>query len=125
MRVSPWRTLQAASPLVFWRDLQRLDCHGYDLVVSDFEPLTAHAARRYGKPGFPLSAQHVPTPVFPRGHPPAAIAKCSDAGARCASPLGAVGHSAGRTWFVADLPTADLGRGMTLGVGLRATAEQP
>ena len=56
-RVSPWRTLQAASPLTFWRDLRALDCSEYDLVVSDFEPLTAHAARRYGKPSLTISHQ--------------------------------------------------------------------
>ncbi|HHQ4778399.1 TPA: MJ1255/VC2487 family glycosyltransferase [Aeromonas veronii] len=56
-RVSPWRTLQAASPLTFWRDLRSLDCSEYDLVVSDFEPLTAHAARRYGKPSLTVSHQ--------------------------------------------------------------------
>lgn len=56
-RVSPWRTLQAASPLTFWRDLRALDCSEYDLVVSDFEPLTAHAARRYGKPSLTVSHQ--------------------------------------------------------------------
>lgn len=64
-QVSPWRTLQAASPLAFWQDLRGLDCSGYDLVVSDFEPLTAYAARRYGKPSLTISHQasfHWPIP---------------------------------------------------------------
>lgn len=56
-KVSPWRTLLAASPLTFRRDLHSLDCHEYDLVVSDFEPLTAHAARRYHKPSLTISHQ--------------------------------------------------------------------
>ncbi|PJG58601.1 MJ1255/VC2487 family glycosyltransferase [Aeromonas cavernicola] len=56
-KVSPWRTLQAASPLRFWRDLRALDCREYDLIVSDFEPLTAHAARRLGKPSLTISHQ--------------------------------------------------------------------
>ena len=48
-RISGWRTLKGLSPLRFWQDLRALDCREYDLVISDFEPLSAHAARRWGR----------------------------------------------------------------------------
>ncbi len=56
-RISGWRTLKGLSPLRFWQDLRALDCREYDLVISDFEPLSAHAARRWGKPSLTISHQ--------------------------------------------------------------------
>lgn len=56
-RISPWRTLQASHPLSFWRELMALDCRPYDLVVSDFEPLTAYAAKRCGSTTLGISHQ--------------------------------------------------------------------
>ena len=48
---------QGLSPLRFWRDMRALDCRDYDLVISDFEPISAHAARRWGKPSLTISHQ--------------------------------------------------------------------
>ena len=56
-RISPWRTLRDSHPVSFWRDLHALDCSQYDLVISDFEPLTAHAARRIGMRSLGISHQ--------------------------------------------------------------------
>lgn len=56
-RISPWRTLTASHPMRFWNDLSTIDCRGYDLVISDFEPLTAYAARRAGCPTLGISHQ--------------------------------------------------------------------
>lgn len=55
--VSTLRTLAASHPVAFWRDLSAIDCRGYDLVVSDFEPLTAYAAKRAGCPSLGISHQ--------------------------------------------------------------------
>lgn len=43
-----WQTLKQNQPRRFWQDLSSLDLDGYDRVVSDFEPITAWAARRKG-----------------------------------------------------------------------------
>lgn len=56
-RISGWRTLKGLAPIRFWQDLRALDCRDYDLVISDFEPLSAHAARRWGKPSLTISHQ--------------------------------------------------------------------
>lgn len=48
-RLSPWKTLRGNRFKQFWRDLQALDLSGYDLVLTDFEPISAWAARRQGK----------------------------------------------------------------------------
>lgn len=42
-------TLTQARPLQFIRDVRELDVHSYDLVISDFEPVTAWAARLANK----------------------------------------------------------------------------
>lgn len=56
-RISGWRTLKGLAPIRFWRDMRALDCRDYDLVISDFEPLSAHAARRWQKPSLTISHQ--------------------------------------------------------------------
>ncbi|MFZ5841538.1 MAG: MJ1255/VC2487 family glycosyltransferase [Pseudomonadota bacterium] len=44
--IDPLRTVLQAKPLTLLRDIRSLRLGGYDLVVSDFEPVTAWAARR-------------------------------------------------------------------------------
>lgn len=39
------KTALRAKPLELWRDIRQLDCSPYDLVLTDFEPVTAWAAR--------------------------------------------------------------------------------
>lgn len=64
-RIRRGRTLLENSLLQFRRDLGSLDLGGYDLVLSDFEPLTAWAARRQGIPSVGVAHQyafHHPVP---------------------------------------------------------------
>lgn len=56
-RISGWRTLKGLAPIRFWRDMRALDCRGYDLVISDFEPISAHSARRWQIPSLTISHQ--------------------------------------------------------------------
>jgi uncharacterized protein (TIGR00661 family) len=43
-------TLKKNSLTRFWRDINELDLKPYDLVISDYEPVISHAARRRGIP---------------------------------------------------------------------------
>ncbi|WP_325890912.1 MJ1255/VC2487 family glycosyltransferase [Grimontia sp. NTOU-MAR1] len=56
-KVSMLKTALNNSLVSFVREVRELDVSGYDLVVSDFEPLTAHAARRHGVPTVSVSHQ--------------------------------------------------------------------
>lgn len=47
-KISILDTLSRNPWLQFWDDVRNLDLSGYDLVVTDFEPVTAWAARRQG-----------------------------------------------------------------------------
>ncbi|TKB56083.1 MJ1255/VC2487 family glycosyltransferase [Ferrimonas aestuarii] len=42
----------------FWRDVHALDLSQYDLVLNDFEPVSAWAAKRQGKPCISVSHQN-------------------------------------------------------------------
>ncbi len=69
-RIDLWQTLKRNRLGQFWRDLNALDLSGYDLVLNDFEPLTAWAARRQGKPCIGISHQNAfrhPVPVTGNG----------------------------------------------------------
>lgn len=48
-QVSYLNTALQSQPLKFIRDIKALDLSGYDLVISDFEPVTAWAAKRQRK----------------------------------------------------------------------------
>lgn len=62
------RTLRQAAPLRFYREMRRLPVADYDLLVNDFEPVSAWAAKRYGLPSISLSHQYaVAHPFAPRG----------------------------------------------------------
>jgi uncharacterized protein (TIGR00661 family) len=50
-------TLRKLRPIRFLRDVRALDVDAYDVVVSDFEPVTAWACKRAGKPCVGLSNQ--------------------------------------------------------------------
>lgn len=56
--VQYWQTLRQAEPLRFFRDRKTLNIHDYDLVITDFEPLTAWAAKRSGVPSLGLGHQY-------------------------------------------------------------------
>lgn len=69
-RIDLWRTLRQADLPQLWRDVRQLSLHRYDLVISDFEPVTAWAARCQRVPSLALSHQasfahgQVPTAGF-------------------------------------------------------------
>lgn len=56
-KVSMLKTALNNSLVSFVREVRELDVSGYDLVVSDFEPVSAHAARRQGVPTVSVSHQ--------------------------------------------------------------------
>lgn len=55
--IQPWRTARQLNFRKFFRDVNQLDLSQYDLVISDFEPVTAWAAKKRGKPSLGLSHQ--------------------------------------------------------------------
>ena len=70
-RIDTLATLTRARPLRYLFDLLALDLAAYDLVITDFEPLCAWAARRHGKPVLGIGHQyafHYPVPVAPGAH---------------------------------------------------------
>ncbi|TAL55121.1 MAG: glycosyltransferase [Methylovulum sp.] len=48
-QVSYLKTARDVKPITFIRDINSLDLSGYDLVITDFEPVTAWAARKQKK----------------------------------------------------------------------------
>ncbi|MDC8829617.1 MJ1255/VC2487 family glycosyltransferase [Alteromonas gilva] len=65
-QVSQWQTVKQAKPLQLLRDIHQLDVSGYDLLLNDFEPVTAWAARRRGLPSISVSHQAAFTYDVPR-----------------------------------------------------------
>ncbi|WP_010325031.1 MJ1255/VC2487 family glycosyltransferase [Marinobacterium stanieri] len=57
-RVQRWQTLTHNRPLQLVKDIRALDLNGYDLVLTDFEPVTAWAARRSGVPSVGIAHQY-------------------------------------------------------------------
>lgn len=55
--VDLWRTYRNASPKRFWREIKQAPIDGYDLVINDFEPLTAWACSLRNKACISLSHQ--------------------------------------------------------------------
>ncbi|MAT52103.1 MAG: glycosyltransferase [Porticoccaceae bacterium] len=69
-RISSWHTLVEARPLLFVRDIRQLDVSGYDLVLTDYEPVTAWAARLKQKRVIGLGHQYAfryPVPQYRNG----------------------------------------------------------
>lgn len=56
-KVSQWQTLKQAKPLTLLRDINQFDVSGYDVLLNDFEPITAWAARRRGLTSISVSHQ--------------------------------------------------------------------
>lgn len=55
--IDHWRTFKAFRPVRFMRDVMSLDLSGYDLVINDFEPISAWAAKRQNVPCISISHQ--------------------------------------------------------------------
>lgn len=58
-RVNALGTLCNNSLWQLWGEIRGLDLSGYDLVISDFEPVSAWAARRQGIPSIGIAHQYV------------------------------------------------------------------
>lgn len=65
-QVSYLKTALEAQPISFMRDIKALDLSGYDLVISDFEPVTAWAARRQKKQVIGIGHQYAFRHNIPR-----------------------------------------------------------
>ncbi|MDI3325694.1 glycosyltransferase family protein [Pontibacterium granulatum] len=57
-QVKVWDTLRKNNVLRCWRDANALDLSSYDLVITDFEPVTAWAAKRKGVPSVGIAHQY-------------------------------------------------------------------
>ena len=64
-KISHWHTWQQANFRQLWRDIHQLETRRYDVVLTDFEPVTAWAARRQGTPLIALGHQYALTPPTP------------------------------------------------------------
>ena len=60
------KTALEAKPVTFIKDVKSLDLSGYDLVISDFEPVTAWAAKNQKKPVLGIGHQYAFNHNIPR-----------------------------------------------------------
>ncbi|PKM12378.1 MAG: glycosyltransferase [Gammaproteobacteria bacterium HGW-Gammaproteobacteria-3] len=65
-QVNYLKTALEAQPIRFIRDINTLDLSAYDLVISDFEPVTAWAARKQKKPVLGIGHQYAFNHHIPR-----------------------------------------------------------
>lgn len=65
-QVSYLKTALQAKPARFLKDIKSLDLSAYDLVISDFEPVTSWAARRQAKPVIGIGHQYAFRHQIPR-----------------------------------------------------------
>jgi len=65
-QVSYLKTALDAKPITFIRDMKSLDLSGYDLVISDFEPVTAWAAKSQKIPVLGIGHQYAFNHKIPR-----------------------------------------------------------
>ena len=65
-QVSYLKTARDVKPITFIKDVKSLDLSGYDLVVSDFEPVTAWAAKLQKKPILGIGHQYAFRHKIPR-----------------------------------------------------------
>jgi uncharacterized protein (TIGR00661 family) len=63
--VQRWQTFRNLQLRQFYKDVRSLDLSAYELVINDFEPLTAWAARRSGTPSISVSHQAAFLHSFP------------------------------------------------------------
>jgi uncharacterized protein (TIGR00661 family) len=64
-RIAHMATARQLRPLQFLRDIDQLAIHDYDIVITDFEPITAWAARSRGVPCIGIGHQYAFTPGLP------------------------------------------------------------
>ena len=56
-RIDKWETVKNANVSQFIKDVKAFDTRNYDLLVNDFEPITAWAAKQQGLPSISISHQ--------------------------------------------------------------------
>lgn len=57
-KINRFKTAMQASPIRFRREISELDLSGYDVVLNDFEPITAWAAKEQDIPTIGISHQN-------------------------------------------------------------------
>ncbi len=65
-QVNYLKTARDAKPITFIQDIKSLDLSGYDLVISDFEPVTAWAAKKRKIPVLGIGHQYAFNHKIPR-----------------------------------------------------------
>ncbi len=65
-QVSYLKTALDAKPITFMKDMKSLNLSGYDLVISDFEPVTAWAAKKQKIPVLGIGHQYAFNHKIPR-----------------------------------------------------------
>lgn len=65
-KINHIKTVLQSNPLNFLRDIKQLDLRDYDVVICDFEPVTAWAARRQRKKTIGISHQYAFQYSIPR-----------------------------------------------------------
>ncbi len=65
-QVNYLKTLLKSKPIAFVKDINKLNLRAYDLVVSDFEPVTAWAAKNQGVPVLGIGHQYAFKHKIPR-----------------------------------------------------------
>jgi uncharacterized protein (TIGR00661 family) len=65
-QVNYLKTAREAKPITFIKDVKSLDLSGYDLIISDFEPVTAWAAKNQKKPVLGIGHQYAFNHAIPR-----------------------------------------------------------
>jgi len=65
-KVNYLKTVRQSHPWQFIQDCRQLDLSGYDLVITDFEPISAWAARRAGVPCLGVGHQYAFNYPIPR-----------------------------------------------------------
>lgn len=57
-KVNYWQSAKRARLSTLWHDITKLDLQSYDLVLTDFEPISAWAAKRQGKTCIAIGHQY-------------------------------------------------------------------
>lgn len=69
-RIKPLATVREAKPAQLLRDIKSLSIQDYDLIISDFEPVSAWAAKRSSRPSLGIGHQYAFDYAIPkRGNP--------------------------------------------------------
>ena len=55
--VNHWKTMKDMNLIQLWKDIKNFPLKQYDLIVNDFEPVTAWACKLQGRPSVSLSHQ--------------------------------------------------------------------